>query len=128
MALNENAKKWVAALRSGEFKQGKYVLHQVDTDSYCCLGVGCKVAMANGVQLETGTIQIDGKYEGVATRFDCEHTFLPKSVKDWLGLTSSVGCSHAGYLTELNDSGKTFSKIADLIESEPPGLFVKEGE
>ena len=34
-------KKWVAALRSGKYKQGKEVLR--DGDRYCCLGVLCEV-------------------------------------------------------------------------------------
>lgn len=39
--LNENAKKWVQALRSGEYKQGKDALR--DNDKFCCLGVACEV-------------------------------------------------------------------------------------
>lgn len=35
--------KWIAALRSGEYKQGKSAL--VDSENnYCCLGVLCAVA------------------------------------------------------------------------------------
>ena len=38
--------QWIAALRSGEYKQGNGVLHQVSKDgaeSFCCLGVLCRV-------------------------------------------------------------------------------------
>src|SRR5688572_17403992 len=35
--------KWVKALRSGEFKQGEGKLHDSDNDTYCCLGVLCKI-------------------------------------------------------------------------------------
>ncbi len=31
--------KWVAALRSGQYKQGDNWLHNKETDAYCCLGV-----------------------------------------------------------------------------------------
>ena len=56
--LNENAKKWVAALRSGKFKQGKFALRKRtfrdglylrDGESphyvteHCCLGVACEI-------------------------------------------------------------------------------------
>lgn len=34
--------KWLTALRSGKYKQGKYVLRNND-DEYCCLGVLCDV-------------------------------------------------------------------------------------
>src|SRR3990167_9242979 len=40
------AMKWIAALRSGKYKQGKGALHQVDRSryhKYCCLGVLCEV-------------------------------------------------------------------------------------
>lgn len=38
--------KWVAALRSGEYKQGQARMkriHEDDTASYCCLGVLCEI-------------------------------------------------------------------------------------
>ena len=44
--MNEYAKKWVEALRSGEFKQGKYQLKTFDEEGntrYCCLGVAEEV-------------------------------------------------------------------------------------
>lgn len=33
------AKKWIKALRSGEYKQGKLKLYTAEDNSYCCLGV-----------------------------------------------------------------------------------------
>lgn len=35
--------KWLKALRSGEFTQGRGGLHDSDTDAYCCLGVACRI-------------------------------------------------------------------------------------
>ncbi len=35
--------KWIEALRSGEFKQGTEKLHDPQDDSFCCLGVLCKI-------------------------------------------------------------------------------------
>ena len=44
--MNENAKKWVAALRSGEYKQGQYNLRS-DQDHFYCLGVACDLYDSN---------------------------------------------------------------------------------
>ncbi len=44
MALSVEVKrKWVEALRSGKFKQGKGQLYITKDNSYCCLGVFCKI-------------------------------------------------------------------------------------
>lgn len=39
----ETKTKWIDALRSGEFQQGRYALYNNQSDTYCCLGVLCKV-------------------------------------------------------------------------------------
>lgn len=44
--------KWLAALRSGEFKQGQGKLHDPATEAYCCLGVLCKIMGAEFRQAE----------------------------------------------------------------------------
>src|SRR2546428_66571 len=52
--LNKNAQKWVDALLSGKYKQTEGVLCSVSDKgklSFCCLGVACEVAIANGVKL-----------------------------------------------------------------------------
>jgi len=36
-------KKWVAALRSGKYKQGIGSLYDANEDTYCCLGVAGKI-------------------------------------------------------------------------------------
>lgn len=38
----EIADKWVAALRSGKYKQGRQYLRTFE-DNYCCLGVLCEI-------------------------------------------------------------------------------------
>ena len=43
----ELKRKWVEALRSGEYKQGDSKLHDPKSDAFCCLGVLCKVAGAD---------------------------------------------------------------------------------
>lgn len=44
MQINKRQlKKWIAALDSGEYEQGKFFLQ--NEKKFCCLGVGCKVLM-----------------------------------------------------------------------------------
>jgi hypothetical protein len=55
-----------------------------------------------------------------------EMAILPPIVKEWLGLETVTGRyfpSNLMFLSKNNDKGKTFEEIADIIESEPPGLF-----
>jgi hypothetical protein len=112
--LNENAKKWVAALRSGEYKQAQ---SQLKTEiGHCCLGVACELA----------------KQAGVISDYKSSEWFLPVTVRNWLGLATHGGTYQESEDTDLdmslarkNDRGATFSEIADIIESEPEGLFSK---
>jgi len=41
----EFAENWIKALRSGKYKQGDGYLFHKETNSYCCLGVACKITM-----------------------------------------------------------------------------------
>lgn len=115
-----NRAKWVVALRSGEYVQGRALLRSAD-DRFCCLGVACELAAL----------------EGAVPGFDHDSyagstALLPLPVVDWLGLSSTYGDlvneipwadspaapRSAAALTELNDNlGWTFDQIADLIEA-----------
>jgi hypothetical protein len=119
--LNENAKKWVEKLRSGELEQGLHALH--DDGKFCCLGVACELAVEEGLPLVVKEkINLDGT---TYVEYDGHSGVLPEKVVEWLGLrTEEGGYCLAESLTFLNDSGATFNQIADLIESEPEGLFV----
>lgn len=90
-------KKWVKALRSGEYKQSKNYLN--DEFGYCCLGVLCEVENI--------------KY-GKNTKILNNLALKKTGIKSRIGsFTSRDG----GFcLTELNDDGKTFKYIADVIE------------
>lgn len=100
----EIADKWVAALRSGQYKQGREYLRR--GDQYCCLGVLCEV-----VEVEATETYPHFSYDGLMT-------FLPEVAQKRSGMKSRDG-SLAGAtecLAQLNDSGSTFNEIADLIE------------
>lgn len=121
--MNENVKKWVNALRSGNFSQTKSKLK--DDNGYCCLGIACELyAEENGLDWK-----YDDLYGGYV--FDGELETLPDSVVTWLGLGTANGTfvePEKDYqtvtLSELNDTGYDFDYIADVIESDPEQLFV----
>lgn len=122
--LNENAKKWVAALRSGRYRQVKGYLRK--GNSYCCLGVACELAVAAGVIDPAGVSAAKG--DNGTFLYAGNSIDLPLKVQEWLGLSSSIGFYDNGdhdSLVMANDSGCRFPRIADIIESEPEGLFKK---
>lgn len=128
--LNENAKAWVAALRSGEYEQGTGVLRA--GNKYCCLGIACVLAVKAGVIPEGVVTGVrDGIYE-YGEPEDVQTSGLPQAVREWLRiphvLAHYFNPELGGYtdLAEKNDNGKTFLEIADIIESEPEGLFMPE--
>lgn len=125
----ENIGKWVQALRSGRFVQGRGKLCKIETlvdgreeKYFCCLGVACELALADGVDM---------------TKVISEHTVfyggspgtLPLQVQRWLGIMEqnpNVKSSPNGVdfpvkygLVHLNDEHHLgFDKIADAIEAE----------
>lgn len=118
--MNDNAKKWVAALRSGKYQQGRKALNHYDV--FCCLGVACTI-----YQEEVGDLYIELSSAGYYY-YNSSHLLLPGLVQDWLNLKDPFGGYIEGDrttdLTSLNDiRGYNFNQIADLIESEPEGLF-----
>lgn len=110
MTPKEVRQLWVKALRSGEYEQGKNCLKTAD-GKYCCLGVLTDLALKNDV--------IDS-FEG--------NLVLAVAVMDWVGLRNRNALIENDVeksLTNLNDKTDVgFGGIADVIESEPEGLFV----
>lgn len=113
------AKKWVAALRSGDYKQGKSALRGTDSKdrtTFCCLGVLCNLhAQAHPKIAKTQTNP--EIYLG-------EMDFLPEEVREWAGMKTNDGSygeeTHWGPESDLandNDAGVSFKKIADIIEA-----------
>ena len=105
----EVMKKWVAALRSGRYKQGRGALQS--SDSFCCLGVLCHLASEEGVQVHKSD---EGIIKG-------SQLGAQASVKDWAQIADCHSCftSFANgntSLTYLNDVGFSFQEISDEIE------------
>lgn len=105
----ELVKKWVAALRSGEYKQTDKYLHHPQEESFCCLGVLC--AVVAGDRSYTAVQKVASK--------DGFYRFTNGSLYND-ELLDSVGAVDMAYdLMRMNDQeGKTFPEIADYIEKE----------
>lgn len=120
--MNNNASKWVASLRSGKYKQGRMALRK--NDKFCCLGVACDLYASDHPDFEDVH-----SYDGVHFYGENnEHYILPMEVKEWLGLYDSGGQfknsdGTTTTLADLNDWDSSFDEIANIIESEPLGLF-----
>lgn len=117
MPMNPEIKaRWVAALRSGEYKQGKNKL--CSDGKFCCLGVLCDLyskdhSVEPGQWADNGT----GKWY-----FGSKYA-LPTPVIEWAetGTNSPMVklLTHKDYLAALNDAGThNFNDLADLIEAQ----------
>lgn len=112
----------VAALRSGEYEQGRSKLRSPD-DRFCCLGVASDLAAKAGVCKAVPCEDYGWRYDGQAL-------LLGPNVQKWFGLYRDAGefsdeslavttpRNHlARSLMKMNDDGMTFEEIADFIEA-----------
>jgi len=127
----EIKKRWVAALRSGNYKQGTDVLRS--NDKFCCLGVLCDL---HAKETNTDWEPVSSILERHSKYLD-NVSFLPIAVADWAGLQNSspdVAVSDkfkeitdtktfdTTSLVSLNDKQIPFNTIADLIEQDDKNL------
>jgi len=97
------AKKWIAALRSGKYKQGTHALKF--RDEYCCLGVLCSISPWRY------------NYTQMTDKHGMLNKILPEKVVKWAGMKKATGkYTNATSLAIDNDQGMSFNKIAEIIE------------
>jgi hypothetical protein len=107
--------KWIKALRSGKYQQGKYYLKGTD-NKYCCLGVLCdlfaKTHKAEWIPHGSICLLSTDKKGVMGT--------LPDEVIKWAKLESNDKTGAAQHrLIPLNDKENyNFNQIADFIEKE----------
>lgn len=107
--------QWVAALRSGKYKQGKTRLYTKEYNSYCCMGVLCAIA-------NKPYTYVDGGGKGVPADEDCEAMGLPIyniAASNYFPEDNRIidGLVDVSTLCALNDRlNKSFNEIADYIE------------
>ena len=121
MPNNENIKLWVAALRSGDYKQGKGRLQEVNPRgerTYCCLGVASDLFIKEKGKLSW--VQDEGNTEVYCEGPESyDGALLPRVVREWLGVKASDPKFGEHSAVYYNDGGQyTFDQIADLIEKE----------
>jgi hypothetical protein len=124
--MNENAKRWVAELRSGKYQQCRDALFEVDPEGkpceFCCLGVANEIS---------GLGKWSGNSYFVPGNGD-EPSFAHEKVADWLGLLDQRGDLRDGSgfdsLADLNDAGASFAEIADIIEKNAGLLFRRDDD
>jgi len=124
-------KKWVKALRSGKFKQGQGTLKQYDSEGnikHCCLGVLCELYNETMKKNKKKTLpekvcDNDSDFSYGYSRFGGKKEDLPKELMKWDGIGNSMGAFttdnpiHDQYnLADLNDTGRKFTTIANIIE------------
>lgn len=124
-------KKWIKALRSGKFKQGSGALKQYNSkgqEQHCCLGVLCELYNQEMKKSKKKTLpekvyDSDSDFSHGYSRFGGKKEDLPKEVKDWAGMRSGLGNFYDDIyplgqpcLADLNDTGRKFKTIADIIE------------
>lgn len=112
----EVKKKWINALRSGDYEQGRNRL--CSDEGFCCLGVLCDIS-GLGKWESAG----DGAKAYVTPYDDYRQLYsLPASVRNWAGFETILMFPEVfvdgerRMLSTLNDEGRTFEQIAQLIE------------
>jgi hypothetical protein len=121
MPNKDNLRLWVAALRSGEYRQTDAALNK-DDKSFCCLGVACEVAMKHGISLKKEPAVGQASVTTTAMAYDGSDDYLPTAVRKWLGIAHRdplLEKDDFGYkrtAAVCNDEGYDFLEIADLIE------------
>lgn len=114
MAMNKRIKKkWVAALRSGKYKQAHGVLREINafgtTTGFCCLGVLCNLHAIEHPKI--------AKKEKNPKYYMGEKETLPLAVAKWAGIDPYGIIKGYTDLVTLNDfDGRSFKYIANVIE------------
>ena len=121
------ADKWVAALRSGNYKQTQGRLKK--EDAFCCLGVLCDIVKdkvkGKWVKTEEASYYAGADIFAIENGLKNEDEIIPEEVMNLTGLKTPSGhlakkenlAGDIDSLVDLNDAQKyNFEQIADVIE------------
>lgn len=114
----ERIQLWVNELETTDRAQGTHYLRR--DDSYCCLGIACEVAIANGVNVEVTKANNVYHYDGIVD-------IMPPEVADWYGLNRNplIGiepdgcdcCTGISAIRVNDELGWNFKQIADGLKA-----------
>ena len=152
--FTEEQERWLDALESNEFLQGKNQLHTSEGPRhyYCCLGIACKVmgnyepevwsasnaqstysyngataTLPNDVMFRLGLRTAEGSFDVEPEWYKSLPLSLSRAIDSIFGIGGYKGLLKQPLsLTQLNDRGITFTGIAGIIRSNPPGLFARD--
>lgn len=134
--LGKMQRKWVDALRSGTYKQGRYSLSRQNGDvmSYDVMGVLCEVLERPFKMINTERGATKKVYLNDAGEYTCRH-IIPEAVAEAVGLRDRDGAFTPAIVKDgstfctlmgANDRGYSFSELADLIEERHKSLFAEK--
>ena len=107
----------VAALRSGEYQQGRGRLYDGIEGGYCCYGVACVLAGAEK-QFRDGRFFFGDHTASSKPSNLCRFDYLPKGVSAWLGILETASDYRDGRIyIQVHDTDP-----ADLKMMRPPGM------
>lgn len=113
--------KWLTALRSGEYQQGKNALKRIDQNGnvqYCCLGVACDLINPKWADSPDNYQQEANSQYGFYGWFAdtlMESSYGSSEVID-LPFLSDLRYDVGKQVADMNDNGATFLEIADWLE------------
>lgn len=119
-------RKWIKALRSGKYRQGKSALKRRSEDhgaTYCCLGVLCEVAGIDSEVDPLGTVYDFLIPYSTERRGHTRKNSFP--TQPWFEEQTGLPKGEMTTLAEFNDSSfpryKDFNGIADYLEEKLKG-------
>jgi hypothetical protein len=110
MMNQEIKQRWIEALRSGEYQQGKDSLFHCG--KFCCLGVLTDLYIKEyGLQWKQDSADL--------WSFEEEGGTLPQSVQDWSGIDAPNPMILHNFATDHNDHyNASFKDIAEYIAAD----------
>jgi hypothetical protein len=111
MVNKERVALWADELINGDWQQGNGKL-RVD-DKYCCLGVACEVAIANGCVMPVGEYTTEDEDDGGPIIYGYgvveQAYYLPREAMEWYGF-------------DQNDP------VIKFVQNNPPTRAARPGE
>lgn len=111
--------KWLKALRSGKYKQGRYAVYNPKEKSFCCLGVLQHVTMGGNCELKKYNYHSSNSLAGAPSL--SYWNSIGAKVNESRAHPGKVGDAQVKALIRMNDgtadaAACNFAKIADYID------------